>query len=547
MSILFDIAAGVVLLSALIFVHELGHFLTAKWLGVKVLKFSIGFGPRLLGFTRGETEYQIAALPLGGYVKMAGEDPTQPVDPADAGRTFSEQGPWKRLAIAFAGPAMNLVFPVFIYLGLGWVQNGELVAGPVIGSVAPGSPAAVAGLRPGDTVRSVAAPGGAAEPVRYFSDLRELVSPHAGERLTFLVERAGAALPLEIVPTAQDDSNVVEKKTRGIIGVTPVYATALAAPAPGAGGPLQPLDLVELVAGKAVRNMGDLQAALATAACAPVELEVRRGVGKARAILPLHAVPTCLADGRPAIVPADPTVAAYVAQVDEGSPAAVAGLRRGDRLVGLDGHPVRSYLDLNNLAREFKVGGPITLALEDGRSVAFALAGKAVKDEATGERKEVPLPGFHLEDRDGLDLSGLVAQEVALQRTFGEVAKLSLQQVWEMIRLTGLGLAKLVTGQLSMRTVGGPIALFGIAKEAAEAGLGTYLFQMGFISVTLGLMNLLPVPVLDGGHIVFALMEGLTRRRLSLRLREAANWVGVLLLLSLMVFAIGNDIAKKLS
>jgi len=544
MSILFDIAAGVVLLSALIFVHELGHFLTAKALGVKVLKFSIGFGPRLLGFTKGETEYQIAALPLGGYVKMAGEDPTEAVDPADAGRTFSEQSPWKRLAIAFAGPAMNLAFPVLIYLGLGWVQNGQPVAGPVIGSVAPGSPAAEAGLRPGDVVRSVAAPGGAPSPVRYFSDLRDLVSPHAGERLTFLVARGGTELPVAIVPASQDDSNLVEKKTRGIIGVTPVYASALAAPAAGVSGPLQPLDLVVSAGGRAVRNLGELQAVLARAGCAPLDLEVRRGAGKTRAPVALQAVPTCAPGGAAAIVPADPTLAAYVALVDEGSPAAAAGLRRGDQLASLNGHPVRSYLDLNNQARDFQVGSRVTLGLADGRSLTFELGGRAAKDEATGAAKQLPVPGFHLDDRLGIDLAGLVANEVSLQRTFSEVAQLAVLQVWEMIRLTELGLARLVTGQLSMRTVGGPISLFTIAKEAAEAGVGTYFFQMGFISVTLGLMNLLPVPVLDGGHIVFALMEGLTRRRLSLRVREAANWVGVLLLLSLMVFAIGNDIVK---
>jgi regulator of sigma E protease len=126
-----------------------------------------------------------------------------------------------------------------------------------------------------------------------------------------------------------------------------------------------------------------------------------------------------------------------------------------------------------------------------------------------------------------------------------EIAGLASAQLWEVVRLTVLGIGKIMTGDISFKTVGGPIMLFSIAAEAAEAGLGTFLFQMALISVNLGLMNLLPIPVLDGGHIVTAALEGLTRRRLSLRVREAANWVGLVLLLTLMVLVFGNDIMRK--
>src|SRR5512137_1674403 len=178
MDLLFKAGSVVALLAGLIFVHELGHFVVAKLLGVKVLRFSIGFGARLAGFTWGETEYRLSVLPLGGYVKMAGEDPAQPIAPEDAGRTFLEQPPWKRLAIAFAGPAANLVFPFAVYLVVGLAQNGSAVPGPVVGTVVPASPAAVAGLRPGERVEAVARPGEAPRAVRDFTDLRELVSPH---------------------------------------------------------------------------------------------------------------------------------------------------------------------------------------------------------------------------------------------------------------------------------------------------------------------------------------------------------------------------------
>jgi len=545
MSLLFTLGAGLVLLGGLVFVHELGHFLAAKALGVRVVRFSIGFGPRLLGFTRGETEYQLSALPLGGYVKMAGEDPSQEVAPEDRGRTFLEQAPWRRLLIAFAGPGMNFVFPFLLYLAIALAQNGELVAGPVVGSVAPGSPAALAGLQPGDRIRSVTVPGRPAAEIRYFSDLPDVVSPHPEEPLTFLVQRGGTTSPFTIVPAREDDSNPVEKRTRGIIGVTPVYASALAAPAPGVAGPLQPLDLVVQVDGKAVRHAGDLAAAVAAAGCAPVTMEVRRGTGKERPARTLTGVPTCATGGGPAVLPADPVVSAYLARVDEGSPAALAGLQRGDALAAINDHPVRSYRDVNALAREFKPGLPVRLLLQDGRAVTLVPGGEPYKDEETMEARVRPVLGFHLEDRRGLDLTALVAEEVPVRRGLGEIARLSFDQLREVVRFTVLGIGKVVTGDISFRTVGGPIMLFSIAGRAAEAGLGSFLFMMALISVNLGLMNLLPIPVLDGGHIVTAALEGLTRRRLSLRVREVANWVGLALLLTLMVLVFGNDIMRK--
>src|SRR5512147_1584962 len=125
--LLLKIGSVVLLLGGLIFVHELGHFLVAKGLGVKVVRFSIGFGPRLLGFTKGETEYRVAALPLGGYVKMAGDDPGEELPEQDRGRGFLEQRPWRRFVIAAAGPGMNLIFPAIIYFAIGLAQNGKLV------------------------------------------------------------------------------------------------------------------------------------------------------------------------------------------------------------------------------------------------------------------------------------------------------------------------------------------------------------------------------------------------------------------------------------
>ena len=552
---LLKVGSIVLLLGGLIFVHELGHFLVAKLLGVKVVRFSIGFGPRLFGITKGETEYRIALLPLGGYVKMAGDDPSEELPPEDRGRGFLEQAPWRRLLIAVAGPAANLVFPGVIYVALAISQNGQPTAGPVVGTVAPGSPADRAGLRPGDRIVSVAAPDGPARPVRYFADLRDLVSPHAGEPLTFSVERGGAAIrPVTITPGADVESNAIETTRRGVIGVTAFYPAALVAPVvPGAAGPVQPFDLVVAAGGKPVRHGGDLELALDAAACGPIDLEVIReeplplpGANLAdHAARALPGVPTC-ADGKRTLALADPNVSTFIASVAPGSPADRAGLRRGDAILAVNGKAVRSFLrDVNALSRDFlQPGKAVKLDLADGRSVELVPAKESYVDDLTRERVERLMLGFQPDRRAPVDGRALVVEEVPLRRGPAEIAGLAWKQLHEVVRLTVLGIARIVTGDISFKTVGGPIMLFSIASEAAEEGWGSFLFKMALISVNLGLMNLLPIPVLDGGHIAQAAVEGVTRRPLSMRAREIANIVGLVLLFTLMIFVFKNDIVR---
>ena len=551
--ILLKVGSIVLLLGGLIFVHELGHFIVAKALGVKVLRFSIGFGPRLFGWQRGETEYRLSLLPLGGYVKMAGDDPAETLAPEDRGRGFLEQQPWKRLAIAVAGPAANLVFPAIIYFALAVAQNGQPTAGPFVGTVAPGSPAAAAGLAPGDRILSVAAPGAPERAVRYFTDLRELVSPHPGEPLTFRVMRDGKEIaPITIVPAPDEERNPIETTRRGVIGVTPAYTPAVVAPARrGAAGPLAPFDLVVAADGRPVKHFGELSRLLEGRGCAPVDLEVVREkpVELPAATLAsfetvkLAGVPTC-AEGGPAILPADPAVSSFVAAVTPGSPADRAGLARGDVIASVNGTAVHSFRDVNALGREFRPGVAVAVGLADGRTVELVPATEKYVDELTRDEHERLVLGFFPDRRALVDARGLVVREVPLARGAAEIARLAWRQLSEVVRLTVLGIARIVTGHISFKTVGGPIMLFAIASEAAEEGWGTFLFQMALISVNLGLMNLLPIPVLDGGHIAQAALESVTRRPLSVRAREIANIVGLILLFTLMLFVFKNDIVR---
>ncbi|HEY6099414.1 MAG TPA: site-2 protease family protein [Anaeromyxobacter sp.] len=552
--LLIKVGSIVLLLGGLIFVHELGHFLVAKALRVKVLRFSIGFGPRLFGVRRGETEYRVSLLPLGGYVKMAGDDPAETLAPEDRGRGFLEQAPWKRFAIAVAGPLANLAFPAIIYFAVIAAQNGQPTPGPFVGSVAPESPAALAGLRPGDRIVSVAAPDAPPRPVRYFMDLRELVSPHPGEPLTFRVVRDGTEIPpLTIVPALDEDRDLVGEPTRrGVIGVTASYAPAVVAPVrPGTAGPLEPFDLVVAAAGRPVRHLGELTRAMERAPCAPLDLEVVRerpidlpgATLAAYDTLKLAGVPTC-SGGRPAFLPADPTISTFVAAVAPESPAAKAGIARGDAIASVNGAPVHTFRDVNALGREFKPGSVVKIGLADGRAVDLVPSTERYVDDLTKEEHERLVLGFFPDRRSAVDGRALVVEEVPFDLGVVEIAKLSWRELSEAIRMMVIGIAKIITGHISFKTVGGPIMLFRIASEAAQEGWGRFLQAMAVISVNLGLMNLLPIPVLDGGHIAQALLEGVTRRPLSTRAREIANVVGLVLLFTLMLFVFKNDIVR---
>jgi regulator of sigma E protease len=486
---------------------------------------------------------------------MAGDDPTEDVAPQDRGRGFLEQRPWRRFVIAFAGPAMNLAFPALIYFAIQLGQNGKLVPGPSVGALAPGSPAAEAGLAPGDRIVAVTTPDGKRSSVRFFSDLRELVSPHPGEPLQFEVEREGKRLPpFTITPSRERDSNPIETTFRGVIGVTPTWSPAVVAPlTPGAAGPLAAFDLVVKAGGREVKHAGDLERAVAAAGCGAIELEVvrERAVPAPGAAIStydpvsLQAVPTC-AGGKRTFAIADPTVSTFVGAVAKGGPADKAGLRRGDAIAAVNGHPVRSFRDINARYDEFKPGTPVALALADGRTVTLVPTAQKEVDDLTREEQRRPVLGFFPDQRSVADASALLVERVPFHVSPVVAARVAVGNLGDVVRLTVLGIGKIVTGEIPFKTVGGPIMLFSIAAQAAEEGLESFLFKMALISVNLGLMNLLPIPVLDGGHLAACLVEAVTRRPLSIRAREIANLVGIVLLVLLMIVVFKNDIVRML-
>ncbi|MBI5501787.1 MAG: site-2 protease family protein [Deltaproteobacteria bacterium] len=555
MSGLKDILLFIILLGVLIFVHELGHFMWAKIFGVKVLKFSLGFGRKLVGFRRGETEYLISVIPLGGYVKMLGEGATGgdgvsdevPEDsevrtPEDRGRALADKPLWQRAVILVGGPAMNLVFPIFIYFFV--LLGRDTIAPPSVGTVFAGQPAAQAGLRPGDQIVSV---DGTA--TYGWEDVVDEVEDRPGEPLEFRVRRGSEEISRTITPrTAQVVMPILGFVSEvGRIGVSPYYRTSILGPPPSAASPsgLRAFDEVVTVNGKRVRRLIDLERAR-TPDSGRLEVgllraaPVRTGLGAvfvAEALrVGLDAVP-----GRPVADALGATSSdLVVSRVDPGSAAARGGLRVGDRLLRLDDKPLVTWLDVG-LSPESDPEGAHTLLVErDGREVPLTLdlRTETFRDPFGQEQKRfsIGITGYQRNFPDDP-----IPNPNRLSRAFfGAFA-----ETGNVIRLTALGFAAIFQGKVSVSTIGGPVLIFDVAAHSAEAGATSYLWAMALISINLGLLNLLPIPVLDGGQLLFFAIEAVRRKPLSRRTREIAQTVGLILILALIALALKNDIARK--
>ena len=531
------------LLATLIFVHELGHFLVAKLFRVKVLKFSLGFGPRLLGFRWGETEYQISILPLGGYVKMAGEDPDEEPPPEDKGRGFFEQAPWKRALIAAAGPGMSLLFPVFVYF-LAFNFQGSAHSS-LVSTVLPDRPAFAAGLRPGDRITEVDG-----VPVQYFEDLVETISPKWERKVKITYLRGDKTQTTEIVPVKEEKTTLLGKETRGLIGISPVAQApivGIADPAsPAARAGLQTFDRIVKVGADPVESFPQLASRLA-ALHGPTEVTVVRDApvgGAAGAMTTYETFTATLApeprNGEPwlGIEP----IELFVFSVKQGSPAWEAGIRRGDRLVELNGKLLYGWSSFDQVRHE-KAKEPLKLA--------YLRAGERVEREVL-QQQTVEKDRF--DNEHPLLLFGAIADPRA--SSLVEMEKIPVNVPWtkaiakaikvvpQEIGNTLLGLWMLASGQLSSKNIGGPIMIYKVAVASAEAGKDVFLRTMAMISINLGLLNLLPIPVLDGFHILSAGFETVRRRPLGLKARIVANYIGLAMLLMLMLLAFKNDLVN---
>ena len=542
----------VLLVGVLIFVHELGHFLFAKLFDVKVQKFSLGFGPRALAFRRGETEYCVSWFPLGGYVKMLGEDPGDEVRPEDRGRAFHQKPLWQRYIVVFAGPAFNLIFPTIIYF---FFYAGQATLLPAVVGKAFGRPAVEAGLQPGD--RIVAINGSR---LRYWMELQRHIYDHPGEALKITIERDGKRFERYITPAEQvRQSRLGFKEHFGLLGITPYFEAAqvgISDPhSPAARAGLRTGDLITAVNGVPVERWAQLRRVLSRNHGQSMRVAYLRPGPTLSAFADLHLL-------RPRTTVVDPdsrddkgvlryysgifSAEFYIRYVEKGSPAHRIGMRDGDRVVAFDGQPATHWelIDLGLEAGRTQAGGAthqIEWVAFGGKAhlASFKLAREGFIDEYKHEQVRYVFGAHNRVIRKQAD-------PVPIEGRFGYAMVESVRKTGEIVSVLAVVAVQIFRGAISSDTIGGPMMLAHTAHVAAKKGWDHFLWMMAMISINLGVINLLPIPILDGGHIMFFTVQAIKRRPLSLRAREIASYVGLFLLISLMVLAMKNDIVRYL-
>ncbi len=528
------------MLGVVVTVHELGHFWAAKACGVRVLKFSIGFGNPIgfgrfrLRWLRGGTEYVIAWFPLGGFVKMLGEATD---DEAHASRSaapppdsLAAQPLWKKLVIILAGPVMNLLLPVVVVAGSLFV--GVERRAPTVGTVEPDSPAAEVGIRPGDRVLTLDG-----EPIPFWDDLERAVRERPGATLTLALARGDEQFERRLAVRERPGLDLLGQKSDvGWLGLQHHRQSAtlgiLSLDSPAARAGLRSGDRVVAVGGKEVADWNELASAYAVAG-GEVALRVARGEGEKPPELEVK-VPALGDVAKLGVVPA----VVLVAGVSEGMPAAEADIRPGDLLVAVNGQPVGSFGTFREtvLASE---GKPLEVTVaRGGETHVLTLAprlGKAAPEDPLEQyligitAVNATLPGPTAADRVRNPLVALPRAVSATIETTG-------------MFLTGLG--KLVSGDIPRGSIGGPIEIARQSQLAFRRGWESFVSLLVIISINLGVLNLLPIPILDGGQAVLFILEGAKRGPLPRRALEWVQQVGLLLLVGLMGFAFWNDVSR---
>jgi regulator of sigma E protease len=456
MSFIWYLLWFVIAVGLLVTVHEFGHFWVARRLGFKVLRFSVGFGRPLLKRVAGadRTEYVVAMIPLGGYVKLLDER-EGPVAAADLPRSFTHRPPWQRIVVLLAGPAFNIGFAVLVLWGMLWA-SGVTEVRPTVGEVTAGSIAARAGLKSGDDIRSINGTVVSGQRDVVFGLLDAMSS--RGEADLSVRGSAGETREASlVVPDANERRHLTEPS------------------------------------------------------------ELFRGLG---------------------FQFWTPQVPAVLGPVTRDGPAARAGLLAGDRIVAIDGVPMRDfrqiveYISARPDARiniDYRRGG-VT------HSVTVQVASEEAGDKHIGRIRVMQPP---LSYPDSMLLHTDLSAGAALARA-GEEA-------WSMTMLQGRLFWRMILGRVSLKNLSGPLSIAEFAGDSAEAGVASFLGFLVLISLSLGFLNLLPIPILDGGQIVFQLVEWLKGSPLSERAQALGQQVGIALLIVLMGVALYNDIARQFS
>lgn len=549
-SLTFWALAVIALLGALILVHELGHYLFARIFDVKILRVSLGFGPKILGFYAGTTEYRLSLFPLGGYVRLLGEDPSEPVAPVDAERTLLAKPLWQRYAIVIAGPAFNLILPVVIYF-FHYLGQGALLP-PTIGTVLHERPAAEAGLVPGDRVESIDG-----RPIRYWEELESAIAAAPNRILRFGIRRGNVAEERDVRPLALERRGPLAlHETVGWVGISPRFHLPeigildLSSPAAQAG--LRTFDFITSVNGAPISHWAEFERAVAQAGASPLRITFLRG---SQSALPFAHVEFQTA-GTAVVLPQAVFETAtkrryetgllssemFVFSVEPGSPADRLGIRHGDRIVALDGEAIEHW---DVLMQKLTQNPLHTFA------ISWVSPGSAPRQGELRQEHRAELDAYHQEEvRLVFGAKNHSAWKtdapVPIKSRFVYALGHSFSRAGKMMVAITQGFVEIVRGRMPLSSLGGPLTIGYVAGVAAEQGLDQYLWLMALLSINIALLNFLPIPLLDGGLLVFFTIELVKGRPPSGRARTLAANVGLVVVVLLMAFALKNDLVRFL-
>jgi len=536
----------VILLGLLIFVHELGHFLVAKYFKVRVEVFSLGFGKKLFKFRRGDTDYCLSLIPFGGYVKMFGDDPAAVVSSEERQFSFNHKPVSQRIAVVLAGPLMNLIFAFFLFGVIAML--GERVLSPRVGDLSKQKSAYKTGLRSGDLIKTVDG-----QSIATWTELTEIIEESAGQTLRLEVQSYGQQdlRTVQVEPLLTKNKNILSTKDK--VGMVDGLNYQTKASSVGIGDPtsiagvvgFKTKDLITSVNAQKVSTwieLIDLVGKLKDESTLIFEVERGPFDHPDKKILKIENVPN-FEDGLARLRWAGlESAGLFISKIMEDSVAGESGLLKGDRMISINDHELQEWEDVKSHVNQYKTGNPGLKVVigRDGLERNFDLIPRKMKQvNIAGKEIEV----FVLGVTTSLTLA---RPETFISRTLNPILALvrGVEQTWFWTKITCISFLRLIQREVSAKSIGGPIMIGQLAGDTFKIGLSPFLRIMSIISINLFILNLLPIPVLDGGHLLFYLIEAIKGSPLSLRKMEIAQQVGLLLLMALMVLAIFNDVTR---
>jgi len=540
-----DALSFVLVLGVAVIIHEAGHFVVALFSGIRVEKFSVGFGKALFSFKKGHTEYLIAPIPMGGYVKMAGDNPAE-VTGADY--EFYSISPWKRIPTVLAGPFANILGAFAIFFGLAFLF-GEPYDLNVVGTVLPGSPGAAAGLQKNDVLAT--ANGVQLEKWEDFED-QLLLSVDSGQpEMALTVQRGTDTVKLDLPTSENALDNFLFVSQADPVG--PAYEVGV-----------REGDSILSIDGKRLKTWSQMTETIQGLweqtpkgpQAKTVSLSWKRPDGEVRsASVTLAVVENATGETvaqlglLKSLIGISPKQRPVVERIARGFPAQGIGIEKGSEIVAVNGALVDNVDDIQRMIRfSFKQAPegsaeefvPIPVELTWKNPGEGQLRTETVVPEVATAPNRSQI-GLQTAKKFGYARIGLAFKQPHFQIGFFEGLRVAVADTGNAFAETFFILKGLFTGQVNAKLIGGPVAILQLSAYVGKEGLQKLFWFCAFLQVNLALLNLLPIPILDGGHIVVSVCEGVSRKTLTLRQREYISYIGAALLIPLFVFVFYND------